>query len=101
MTLETKEALENLTRSFETFKSANDDRLAEIESKGQADSLTEEKLTRLGQELDRLQAKSNSLHAASNRPILSAKQTLDTAQLEKKHQFFDGFIRKGHDVQLD
>ncbi|PCI33395.1 MAG: phage major capsid protein [Alphaproteobacteria bacterium] len=101
MTLETKEALENLTRSFETFKSANDERLAEIESKGQADSLTEEKLTRLGQEMDRLQAKANSLHAASNRPNLSAKQTLDSAQLEKKRQFFDGFIRKGHDVPLD
>ncbi|PCI43052.1 MAG: phage major capsid protein [Alphaproteobacteria bacterium] len=101
MTLETKEALENLTRSFETFKSANDERLAEIESKGQADILTEEKLSRMGKELDKLQTKANGLHAASNRPNLSAKMDMDAARLEKKRQFFDGFIRKGHELKLD
>ncbi|MBL4801734.1 MAG: phage major capsid protein [Emcibacter sp.] len=101
MTLETKEALENLTRSFETFKSTNDERLAEIESKGQSDCLTEEKLDRMGRELDKLQAKANSLQVATNRPGLSAKQGMDAVQIEKKNQFFNGFIRKGHDVQLD
>ena len=101
MTLETKEALENLTRSFETFKSANDERLVEIESKGQADVLTEDKLARMGKELDRLQAKANSLQAAANRPNLSVKQDMDAVQIEKKNQFFNGFIRKGHELTLD
>ncbi len=101
MTLETKEALENLTRSFETFKCANDERLAEIEAKGQADILTEEKLTRMNKELDKLQAKANGLQAAANRPSLSAKEGQDVAALERKRQFFDGFIRKGHEVKLD
>jgi len=101
MTLETKEALENLTRSFEIFKSANDERLAEIESKGQADALTDEKLERLNKEMDRLQAKAKAIHAASARPNLSAKQDMDTVQMEQKRQFFDGFIRKGQHQELD
>lgn len=101
MTLETKEALENLTRSFETFKSANDERLAEIESKGQADILTEEKLARLNKEMDRLQGLANGLQTASNRPNLSAKQDQDFVRLEQKRQFYDGFIRKGLELNLD
>lgn len=101
MTLETKEALENLTRSFEIFKSANDDRLVEIESKGQADIVTEEKLDRLNRELDRLQGLANGLQAASGRPHLAVKQDMDTVSLEQKKQFFDDFIRKGKEVKLD
>jgi len=100
MTLETKEALENLTRSFETFKTTNDERLAEIEGKGTADCLTDEKLERLNREMDRLQAVANGLHAAAQRPNLSRKQDQDTARLEQKKQFFDGFIRKGQEHSL-
>jgi len=101
MTLETKEALENLTRSFETFKSANEERLAEIENKGQADCVTEEKLSKLNREMDRLQAIANGVHTAAGRPNLSAKQDQSMISLEQKRHFFDGFIRKGHDLRLD
>lgn len=101
MTLETKEALENLTRSFETFKSANDDRLADIESKGQADVITEQKLENINGELDRLQNIVSSLHTASNRPSMMIKGEHDPARLEVKKNFFDGFIRKGQDLNLD
>lgn len=95
MTLETKEALENLTRSFENFKTVNDERLTEIEEKGQADILTEEKLARINQDIDRL----NGLHVAKGRPALSGGT--DMADPEVKQAFFDGFIRKGQDMVLD
>lgn len=95
MTLETKEALENLTRSFENFKAVNDERLAEIEAKGQADSLTDEKLARINQDIDRL----NGLHVAKGRPALSGGT--DMTNPEVKQAFFDGFIRKGQDMLLD
>ncbi|MCF6216054.1 MAG: phage major capsid protein [Emcibacter sp.] len=101
MTLETKEALENLTRSFETFKSANDERLAEIESKGQADVITEEKLDRLNREMTRLQEVAKGMQVAAGRPNLSAKQDQDVIKVEQKRQFFEGFIRKGHTHNLD
>ena len=38
--------------AFETFKQANDSRLAELERRGQADVLTEDKLARLNAVLD-------------------------------------------------
>jgi len=100
MTLETKEALENLTRSFETFKSANDDRLAEIESKGQADIITEQKLDNLNGEMDRLQNIVSRLHTASKRPGMTGKDAGDPLRLEAKRNFFDGFVRKGQDLDL-
>jgi len=101
MTLETKEALENLTRSFETFKSANDERLAEIESKGQADVITEEKLDRLNREMNRIQGIAEGMHVAAGRPNLSVKQDQDMVKMAQKRHFFEGFIRKGHTQNLD
>ena len=101
MTLETKEALENLNRAFEQFKTTNDDRLAEIERKGQADVVTEEKLARLDQDLERLQNMTRRLHAAGQRPGLEGKATELGPDLQQKAQFFDGFIRKGQEVALD
>ncbi|PHZ84899.1 phage major capsid protein [Paremcibacter congregatus] len=101
MTLETKEALENLSRAFEQFKTTNDDRLGEIERKGQADVVTEEKLARLDQEIQRLHNMTRSLHMAGGRPALDGKTADSGPDLQQKAQFFDGFIRKGQEITLD
>ncbi|WP_339862200.1 phage major capsid protein [Paremcibacter congregatus] len=101
MTLETKEALENLSRAFEQFKTTNDDRLGEIERKGQADVVTEEKLARLDQEIQRLHNMTRSLHVAGGRPALDGKAADSGPDLQQKAQFFDGFIRKGQEIALD
>tara|TARA_B100001939_G_scaffold262608_1_gene229696 strand:+ start:4545 stop:5744 length:1200 start_codon:yes stop_codon:yes gene_type:complete len=92
MTLETKEALENLTRHFEAFKAANDQRLTELEGNGRADGLTEEKLDRLNEEMTRLQGVVNRLHQAAQRPGFDQKQTTEEAP---DKAFYNGFIRKG------
>ncbi|MFC7048899.1 phage major capsid protein [Emcibacter nanhaiensis] len=94
MTLETKEALENLTSSFESFKAANDQRLKELEEKGSTDVLTEEKLARINQDLDGLQQKMNRLYSASRRPALGDGDRPENDR-ETKAAFYDGFIRKG------
>src|SRR5688572_20643682 len=49
-------SLAELMSAFEAFKRDNDERLGEIERKGAADPLIEEKLQRINQSLDRLQA---------------------------------------------
>ncbi|WP_321397367.1 phage major capsid protein [Emcibacter sp.] len=100
MTLETKEALENLTSSFESFKTVNDQRLAELEEKGTADVLTDEKLDRMNRELDKLQQKMNRVYMASRRPSLSDGEA-STDDREEKAAFYDGFIRKGQSQGLD
>lgn len=58
--------------AFEEFKRGNDARLAEIERRGAADPLTEQKLNRLNQALD------------------SAKSMLDRAQLERSRPQLEG-----------
>ena len=47
MTEEVKNAVDAMSSAFEEFKKVNDERLAEIESKGEADPLVEEKLAKL------------------------------------------------------
>jgi HK97 family phage major capsid protein len=49
------EAVESLNRGFEEFKKANDQRLAEIEKKGAADPLLDEKLARIEADLQKAQ----------------------------------------------
>ena len=48
-----KTYLEGLNGAFEEFKATNDKRLAEIEKKGEADPLVEEKLAKIEADLDR------------------------------------------------
>jgi HK97 family phage major capsid protein len=94
MTLETKEAIENLTSSFETFKAVNDRRLKELEEKGAADVLSEEKLGRINEDIDRLQKKLNKVYSAGQRPSLGGDDG-EASGREEKAAFYDGFIRKG------
>jgi hypothetical protein len=41
---EVKSAVETLGKTFESFKQANDERLAQVEAKGTADPVTEAKV---------------------------------------------------------
>ena len=53
MTNDIRSAVYDLGRAFEAFKEANDQRLREIERRGQADPLTEMKVNRLNGEITR------------------------------------------------
>ena len=50
-----KEAIDSLGRTFEEFKHTNDERLAQIEAKGSADVITDEKLDRIEVDLDKIE----------------------------------------------
>lgn len=51
---EIKKAVGTLGKDFEEFKSANDQRIKEVEKKGSADTLLEGKVTKIGDALDKL-----------------------------------------------
>ena len=65
-----------LMGAFEEFKRSNDQRLKEMERRGAADGLTEDKLSRLNATLD------------------SAKSALDRATLERARPRLDGADRR-------
>ena len=86
-TAEVAQAYEALARTFEEFKSVNDERVDAIERRISADVLTEEKLTRIDRRLDDLMLK-------QRRPQLGGEETGDAATREHKSAF-DAYVRSG------
>lgn len=73
--------------TYEAFRSANDESLAERQQKGSPDGLTEEKVERIGRELDRLSA-------LVQRPPLTGGFTPAPEQIEHKRAFA-AYLRRG------
>lgn len=61
MATELKEILEKLNRDWEEYKSTNEERLKQIEEKGYADPLIEEKLTKMDEALNSYESKFEAL----------------------------------------
>ncbi len=80
-------AFEAFMRGFEAYKEDNDRRLADIEHRGAADPLTEEKLARIDKKLDELSHK-------TMRPRLSGKAAAPESGLQHKAAF-EGYVRSG------
>ena len=106
-----KSAIESLGTTFEEFKKTNDDRLAQIESKGSADPITEEKLSKIEKDLDKIEEVNQAVVKAANsqkdqeekmariekmlsRP-LSSKD--DVAKADEQKVAFENYLRKGKD----
>jgi len=98
---EVKAAVERLGRTFEEFKQTNDAAESERRAKGYADSLIEEKLGRLGDEMSQLQKRIDALHAAHARPVLERAGTASYGEAgEHKAAFLDGYVRKGREGEV-
>ncbi len=69
---EVQASAETLARAFEEYKSVNDTRLAEIESKGSADVITSEKLGRMDEAINKIQGELSGMKTALRRPASSA-----------------------------
>lgn len=77
------EAVENLNKGFDEYKRTNDQRLAEIEKRGAADVVTEEKLARIEADLQK------------------AQKIADEAVLAVKRQNRTVTDEKGNEINLD
>ncbi len=87
--LETKVAgaasYDDVLSAFETFKDANDERLAQIEKRHAADVITTEKVDRISRAIDELTLK-------SRRPAIGG----DVKPQASEHKLaFDSYVRKG------
>lgn len=67
MSDEIKSAIDTLGRGFEEFKKTNDQRLADIEKKGAADPLVEQKLAKIEADLDKAQKVADEAVLAAKR----------------------------------
>jgi HK97 family phage major capsid protein len=94
---EVRAAQNELMSAFEAFRSANDQRLAEIEQKSSADVLLEEKVDRIDRSLTRAQASLDRLSLAGLRP--GTQPTADLDRQESKAAWA-GFMRRGDESAL-
>jgi HK97 family phage major capsid protein len=83
--------------AFESFKEANDRRLAELERRGGSDPLTEDKLSRLNTVLDSTKATLDRLTLERNRPPLEgARPTLG----DEYKDAFSAYVKRGEEKAL-
>jgi len=86
-------AVSGMMHAFEAFKEANDQRLAEIEQR-MADVVTADKVDRIGEALDRQQARLDALALKQQRPQLDGGDPESKTQSEHKAAF-NAYVRKG------
>lgn len=88
---ETRDAHGALLSTFEAFKAANDERLADIEARLSADVLLEERVNRISAALDAKAARLEHLALRASRP---GRGLAPEPQSETKAAF-DGYLRRG------
>ncbi len=88
--------MDELARTFEEFKSTQDNRLTNLERMRPVDPLDEEKMARLEANLESTEKRLKQMEAFANRP--SVETTADSFS-SHQHAFMD-YIRKGLDTPL-
>src|SRR5437868_731846 len=92
---EIKEAFGEFLRAFESFKDANDERLASLEKRG-ADVVTDEKVERINKALETQKRTLDELMLSAARPQLGGEtKTASDRQLRERKAAFDTYVRKG------
>ena len=98
---EVKAAVERLGRAFDEFKSTNSSAEAERRARGVVDTLVEQKLSRINEDLTHLQAGVDTLHMSLNRPQFGGEGAhVSTEMLEHKAAFYNNYMRKGLETGL-
>lgn len=91
---EIKQAFDDFLYAFESFKSANDQRLSELEKRS-ADVLTEDKVNRINAALDTQKKRLDQMLLADARPELSISQKATDIRGREHKAAFDSYMRKG------
>ncbi len=87
-------AQDDLRYTFESYRLANDERLAEIESRGSADPLVDEKVARIDASLDETRRRIDRVALDRARPALCQDAPRDPLSHEHKAAFVS-YIRSG------
>lgn len=100
---EMTQQVSHLSHAWEQFKQVNEERLREIEKKGQADPLYLEHLGRINQSIDQQRERLAQLETAWHRPALgvaAVESGRKSAYGSEYHKAFNGYLRKGLEAGL-
>ncbi len=95
---EVANAFEDFMRAFESYKETNDERLAQVEQRIDADVLTTQKMDRISSAMDDQKRKLDQLMIKTARPVLGEKSPLLTDNEHKTA--FNAYIRRGEELGL-
>jgi HK97 family phage major capsid protein len=98
MSVELKSMLDKLQNEWQEFKSDNLLRMKEIEAKGKADPLTEEKIDKHSAAIGLLEKSIAEMSAKMSRP--GVDQSDEKQNNEAHRKAFDSWLRKGDDSKL-
>jgi len=87
-----------MMRAFEAFKDTNDERLHQIEKRG-ADTITEQKLARIGDALDAQTRRLDEITLKSARPQIGRDGKTNATALDHKAAF-EAYVRSGESANL-
>jgi len=93
---EIQTTLDDMARTFEEFKNANDQRLLMLEKKGNVDPLLHEKVSNLEASLDQAEQRLKQMEAVSKRPSVA----MGAEPFCSHNRAFMDYIRKGIDAPL-
>jgi HK97 family phage major capsid protein len=95
-----EELLKKLQSEWEAFKQENDRRLKEIEAKGRADPLTEEKIEKHSKAVGDLQKQLDELEKKMARPGAAGQGDEQKAAREAHRKSFMRFVKSGETAEL-
>ena len=95
---DSKAAFADYMHDFESYKEANERRLAEIETRGAADVVSSEQIARLDRALDEHRRRMDEMALKAARPQLGGAPRVHTDLAHKSA--FDGYIRTGETQAL-
>jgi len=98
---EIKAAVEGLGKAWEDFKQKNDERLAEIEKKGNADPLHADQLKKMSDFMDETKQKLEGLQTAVSRPGAGAEAKSEERENAEYKGAFLSYARKGDTSALE
>ncbi len=93
------EAFDDFMESFEAFKHANDERLAQLETRMGADVVTSEKVDRISAAIDEQKRALDRFVARKARPALSMPGA-SQAEISEHKAAFDRYVRSGDERSL-
>lgn len=96
---EVRSATETLGRAFEEYKSVNDQRLSDIERRGSADILTDEKLGRMDATINSLQDAITSIKTSMRRPHKDGALSAGPLNSAYKNAFLK-YVTKGNESEI-
>ncbi len=92
---------ETINRIFSAFREANDERLAQIESRLSADVLTEEKLARIDRALDETKCRLDQQAIERARPKLAlSEKSVDDPRAREHKAAFRSYMKSGDSAGL-